>query len=270
MSHVRTLTVLAIVYLGTGCIQLGAPLGPREGEIADLPIEVALVEERGSQFEQEPDHPLLTVDFGTVVDDLSNMGGCWGTFTSREDSLVRADAEFYRFDLQLMEMTHQILQRGIPDEEAVGLFTGMNFDIFTEGVYSIESVVYFGLTPADLHTSRKSRTIALARGIAMYLARKHTDMSFPEIGRFMGNKNHSTVILASRRISKMLQAGTAVSWMTPEGCKEQDLGSIVEALEEPFTTPPAGDTTRADRPKQAVGSPSPAGDAPKKAVTETV
>ena len=132
----------------------------------------------------------------------------------------------------------------------------------------IESVVaiYFGLTPADLHTSRKSRTIALARGIAMYLARKHTDMSFPEIGRFMGNKNHSTVILASRRISKMLQAGTAVSWMTPEGCKEEDLGSIVAALEEPFITPPLGDTTRADRPKQAVGGPRPAGGVPQPTV----
>ena len=132
----------------------------------------------------------------------------------------------------------------------------------------IESVVaiYFGLTPADLHTSRKSRTIALARGIAMYLARKHTDMSFPEIGRFMGNKNHSTVILASRRISKMLQAGTAVSWMTPEGCKEEDLGSIVAALEEPFITPPLGDTTRADRPKQAAGGPRPAGGVPQSTV----
>jgi chromosomal replication initiator protein len=45
----------------------------------------------------------------------------------------------------------------------------------------IESIVaiYFGLTPTDLHTSRKSRTIALARGIAMYLARRHTDMSYP-------------------------------------------------------------------------------------------
>ena len=41
----------------------------------------------------------------------------------------------------------------------------------------------------------------------MYLARKHTTMSFPEIGRFMGNKNHSTVILAERRIKKMLDAG---------------------------------------------------------------
>ena len=98
----------------------------------------------------------------------------------------------------------------------------------------IETIVaiFFGLTPADLHTSRKSRTIALARGIAMYLARKHTDMSFPEIGRFMGNKNHSTVILASRRISKMLQGDESVRWLTPAGQKEQNLAILVGELEE--------------------------------------
>lgn len=98
----------------------------------------------------------------------------------------------------------------------------------------IESVVaiFFGLTPADLHTSRKSRTIALARGIAMYFARKHTDMSFPEIGRFMGNKNHSTVILANRRISKMLQANENVRWMTPAGQKEQNLAELIDELEQ--------------------------------------
>ncbi len=100
----------------------------------------------------------------------------------------------------------------------------------------IESIVaiYFGLTPADLHTSRKSRTIALARGIAMYLTRKHTDMSFPEIGRFMGNKNHSTVILACRRISKMLQSDASVRWLTPTGQREQNLAALVEDLEEQF------------------------------------
>lgn len=98
----------------------------------------------------------------------------------------------------------------------------------------IESIVaiFFGLTPADLHTSRKSRTIALARGIAMYLARKHTDMSFPEIGRFMGNKNHSTVILACRRISKALQANDVVRWMTPAGQKERNLPELVDELEQ--------------------------------------
>lgn len=105
----------------------------------------------------------------------------------------------------------------------------------------IESVVaiFFGLAPADLHTSRKSRTIALARGMAMYLARKHTDMSFPEIGRFMGNKNHSTVILACRRISKLLQANAMARWMTPAGQKEKNLAELLDELEQQCCGQPA-------------------------------
>jgi len=92
--------------------------------------------------------------------------------------------------------------------------------------------IYFGLRPADLHTSRKSRTIALARGIAMYLARKHTDLSFPEIGRFMGNKNHSTVILACRRIGALLNSNSPVQWLTPAGLRDKNIAIIVEDLEQ--------------------------------------
>lgn len=98
----------------------------------------------------------------------------------------------------------------------------------------IESIVgmYFGLTPADLHTSRKTRTIALARGVAMYLARKHTEMSFPEIGRFMGNKNHSTVILACRRLDRVLTDEGQVRWNTPSGEKRMSLRDLLDELEE--------------------------------------
>lgn len=98
----------------------------------------------------------------------------------------------------------------------------------------IESVVaiYFGISPADIHTSRKTRTIALARGVAMYLARKHTEMSYPEIGRFMGNKNHSTVILATRRIKKVLDGDGKARWMTPAGEKEGDLPAIISGFEQ--------------------------------------
>jgi len=91
---------------------------------------------------------------------------------------------------------------------------------------------YFGLTPADLHTSRKTRTIALARGIAMYLARKHTDMSFPEIGRFMGNKNHSTVILATRKIDQLVRNDELVMRQTPAGLHSERLREIIEKVEE--------------------------------------
>lgn len=74
----------------------------------------------------------------------------------------------------------------------------------------------------------------------MYFARKHTDMSFPEIGRFMGNKNHSTVILANRRISKMLQANENVRWMTPAGQKEQNLPELIDELEQQCCPPITG------------------------------
>jgi chromosomal replication initiator protein len=104
----------------------------------------------------------------------------------------------------------------------------------------IESITatYFGLTPADLHTSRKTRTIALSRGIVMFLARKHTDMSFPEIGRFLGNKNHSTVILACRRLNKILKEEGDVRWNTPIGEKRQPLSDIIQVLEEQLGTGP--------------------------------
>ena len=105
----------------------------------------------------------------------------------------------------------------------------------------IESVVaiYFGLSPADLHTSRKSRTIAAARGIAMYLARRHTDMSFPEIGRFMGNKNHSTVLLANRRIARLVEEDDVVRWVTGRGEHQKRAVEVLSELEDQLGKPPA-------------------------------
>ncbi len=101
-------------------------------------------------------------------------------------------------------------------------------------VSTIEQSVatFFGLTPPDLHTSRKSRTIALARNIAMYLARKHTSLSFPEIGRMMGNKNHTTVLFASRRIAKILQEDAEVSWQGAAGVQTRKLSELIRAQED--------------------------------------
>ena len=90
--------------------------------------------------------------------------------------------------------------------------------------------IYFGLRTADLHTSKKSRTIALARGIAMYLARKHTEMSFPEIGRFM-RKNHSTVILACRRTAESMAANETVEWISAGGPRTKNINTIIADIE---------------------------------------
>ena len=121
------------------------------------------------------------------------------------------------------------------------------------GLDEIDQTVatYFGLTPADLHTSRKTRTIALARGIAMYLARKHTDMSFPEIGRFMGDKNHSTVILATRRITKLVQDQELVRHQTAAGVRQERLQEIIEKIEKQLVS----SACEANRGSVAGGSP---------------
>lgn len=126
------------------------------------------------------------------------------------------------------------------------------------GLDEIDQTVatYFGLTPADLHTSRKTRTIALARGIAMYLARKHTEMSFPEIGRFMGNKNHSTVILANRKIEKLLQEGATVSRQTAAGVQEERLCEILEKIEEQLSSHRRRPVDRGRPPEVAMTKPA--------------
>ncbi len=95
----------------------------------------------------------------------------------------------------------------------------------------IEAVVttYFGITPADIHSSRRTRTVSVARMIAMFLARRRTRMSYPEIGRFMG-KNHSSVVLAVQRMEKCLAAKGSLDWVTPAGRKSMPAADLLEAV----------------------------------------
>ena len=71
---------------------------------------------------------------------------------------------------------------------------------------------YFGITVGDLRSAKRTKTIALARAFAMYLGRKNTTMSFPEIGKKMGDKNHSTVLLACKKIEAMIQENVEACW----------------------------------------------------------
>jgi len=61
---------------------------------------------------------------------------------------------------------------------------------------------HFSLKPQDLKSRKRSRHIATSRHIAMYLARTETNMSFPEIGRRFGGKDHTSVIHAVNKISR--------------------------------------------------------------------
>ena len=62
---------------------------------------------------------------------------------------------------------------------------------------------HFELKPIDLVSARRARVVARPRQIAMYLAKRLTTRSLPEIGRKFGGRDHSTVIHAVRRIEEL-------------------------------------------------------------------
>lgn len=62
---------------------------------------------------------------------------------------------------------------------------------------------HFNIKVADMHSARRSVAIARPRQIAMYLAKKLTSKSLPEIGRKFGGKDHTTVMHAVKRIEEL-------------------------------------------------------------------
>ena len=92
---------------------------------------------------------------------------------------------------------------------------------------------FFGVTPADIHSSRRTRTVSAARMVMMFLARRYTTMSFPEIARYAG-KNHSSAVLAVQRMERLLADGSDVAWTGPAGAKSMPAADLVAMLAAQF------------------------------------
>ncbi|MGL5857241.1 MAG: chromosomal replication initiator protein DnaA [Angustibacter sp.] len=74
----------------------------------------------------------------------------------------------------------------------------------TSGVIIAQTATYFGLTIDDLKGSSRSRVLVNARQIAMYLCRELTELSLPKIGQQFGNRDHTTVMHAERKIRQLM------------------------------------------------------------------
>ncbi|MFI6693683.1 chromosomal replication initiator protein DnaA [Streptomyces sp. NPDC050433] len=74
----------------------------------------------------------------------------------------------------------------------------------TAGAIMAATADYFGLTVEDLCGSSRSRVLVTARQIAMYLCRELTDLSLPKIGAQFGNRDHTTVMHADRKIRALM------------------------------------------------------------------
>ncbi len=64
---------------------------------------------------------------------------------------------------------------------------------------------YYSLPLRELQSSTRKKTVVLARSVAIYFARELTPMSYDEIGRFFGGRDHTTIMHNYKRIEKGLK-----------------------------------------------------------------
>lgn len=69
---------------------------------------------------------------------------------------------------------------------------------------------HYRIDTAEMRSQRRARAVARPRQVAMYLAKKLTPRSLPEIGRIFGGRDHSTVIHAVRTIEALRKSNADI------------------------------------------------------------
>lgn len=187
-----------------------------------MPKEIAALEERlRSRFEwglttdiQPPDletriailRKKVTTDQTHVADPevLTFIAGRVSTnIRELEGALTRAVAFSSLTGLPLtVELAEQVLRDLFPQGDSAPKVT----------ISRIQEAVSdrFGMSVAELCSQKRSQAIAYPRQVAMYLSRELTDSSLPRIGKEFGGRDHTTVMHATTKITRMISEDRSV------------------------------------------------------------
>jgi chromosomal replication initiator protein len=154
-------------------------------EPPDLETKIAIIYKKAEMHNQVIPEEVASFVASNIKTNIRELEGlllrviAYASFTNRKINL---------------ELTKEVLQEFICD-------ANKNFNIAT-----IMSAVaeHFEIKISDLKSKKRTRNISIPRQIAMYLCRTHTKLSLPEIGRRFGGKDHTTVIFANTKISKLI------------------------------------------------------------------
>lgn len=70
---------------------------------------------------------------------------------------------------------------------------------------------HYAVKLSDMSSARRLRQVALPRQVAMYLAKKLTTLSLPEIGKNFGGRDHTTVIHAVKKVKSAMQTDASLA-----------------------------------------------------------
>lgn len=73
-----------------------------------------------------------------------------------------------------------------------------------------EVTVRFGVTELAIKSPRRDAQIVRPRQIVCYLAKTETPLSFPAIGRFLGSRDHTTILHAVKKVERLIREGDPI------------------------------------------------------------
>lgn len=97
------------------------------------------------------------------------------------------------------DITIEHVKRAIKDVVRVGVY------IPTPEVIIEETARYYNVSPEKVRGPERTKNIALARQVSMYLMRQLTNMSFKDIGAQYENRNHATVMSSVNKIQDLIE-----------------------------------------------------------------
>ncbi len=153
----------------------------------DMETRMAIIRNKASQFCMPLEDEVVAYIAENLTTNVRQIEGVVNRLTAYRDILNDATINIAS------------VKRAIKDVIRVGAY------IPTPDVIIEETARFYSLTSEDLRGQRRSKNMAMARQISMYLIRSITNLSLMDIGREYENRNHSTVLQSIRKVEELLR-----------------------------------------------------------------
>lgn len=143
-----------------------------------------------------------TLDEGIIIDD-----SIIADIAAKIDSNVRELEGVFNKIVARASLTHSQISIELA-ESVINEFISKKDKVISSEYIQETVAKYFNIDKKDFAGDKRSNDIAFPRQIAMYLCREIANMSFPQIGIDFGNRDHSTVMHAYKKIAKDIKDKT--------------------------------------------------------------
>jgi chromosomal replication initiator protein len=148
----------------------------------DLETRIAILRKKAAQEGMSPPPEVLEFIASRIQSNIRELEG----------ALIRVTA--------FASLNHQAVELGLAEMVLRDLVGEMDAPEISAATIMAVTAEYFSINIDDLVGSSRSRVLVSARQMAMYLCRELTDLSLPKIGEKFGNRDHTTVMHAERKI----------------------------------------------------------------------